>query len=86
MSEPAQSITVGGWLILSLPFALGAVSIVLARWATRIRPARFYRGGMAPGWYADPRHGNLLRYWDGWRWTPEVASRPRAASRFPGSG
>lgn len=30
---------------------------------------------MNPGWYPDPVNPAILRYWDGWQWTP--AARPR---------
>ncbi|HZC53411.1 MAG TPA: DUF2510 domain-containing protein, partial [Mycobacterium sp.] len=30
-----------------------------------------------PGWYADPRDPDLVRWWDGYQWTP--ATKPATA-------
>lgn len=32
--------------------------------------------GPPPGWYPDPQGTQSLRWWDGWRWTTNVAPRP----------
>lgn len=39
-----------------------------------------------PGWYDDPEHAGMLRYWDGTAWTPHRAPPPpaRAASSSTG--
>jgi hypothetical protein len=33
-------------------------------------------GTAAPGWYADPSGSGALRWWDGYRWTDQLAGRP----------
>lgn len=38
----------------------------------------------APGWYADPEHTELIRYWDGRAWTDKRRGRPTWAA--PPSG
>lgn len=40
--------------------------------------------GSAPGWYDDPKMAGTLRYWDGARWTDQVAPTP-ASVPSPGS-
>ena len=37
----------------------------------------------APGWYADPETGTLLRWWDGTQWTPHTQPFPMAPPPVP---
>ncbi|MDO9397303.1 MAG: DUF2510 domain-containing protein [Herbiconiux sp.] len=32
-------------------------------------------GPVPPGWYADPEADDVLRWWDGYRWTDDFAPR-----------
>lgn len=34
----------------------------------------------AAGWYAHPSMANTLRYWDGQKWTDQVAPAPAATT------
>ncbi len=40
-------------------------------------------GGIPAGWYEDPQSAQLLRYWDGSRWTDSV--QPRGDAPLPGT-
>lgn len=35
-------------------------------------------GNPNPGWYADPKDGSHLRYWDGNQWTEQIKEDPSA--------
>ena len=43
-------------------------------------PGNYPPSGGTAGWYADPHGNGGLRWWDGVRWTDEVADAPSAGS------
>ena len=40
-------------------------------------------GSPAPGWYDDPDHAGMLRYWDGTRWANNWAPSQQPATMPP---
>jgi Protein of unknown function (DUF2510) len=66
--------------VLVLFFGGAALAVVVA---IRRRQARGPQPALAPwgqaavpaGWFADPSRRHELRYWDGQRWTEQVADR-----------
>jgi uncharacterized protein DUF2510 len=86
-SEFGAQIKAGGWLGIlggALTAAAGGVSL-----AARADAPATVGSTVAPGWYADPGDGGLLRYWTGSSWSehthPRAAPSTRALPPAPAS-
>ena len=66
-----------GWmeiLILFTMFGIPAIAVVLIVFAVRASNRRPLAPPPLPaGWFADPTGRHAYRYWDGSRWSSEVA-------------
>jgi hypothetical protein len=65
----------GPIVLVLVVVVLAVVLIVKSRSKPKTGQPPSQQAAAAPGWYTDPNHPNLMRYFDGRAWTSETTPR-----------